>query len=398
MRVVEVSSFVAAPLGGMTLAELGADVVRVDPIGGGPDRGRWPLARSGASLYWAGLNKGKRSVTADFRSPEGQEIVARLITAPGPDAGIVLTNQAGRPWLAYESLAAHREDLIHVGIQGHYDGSPAVDYTVNAETGFPSLTGPPDYSGPVNHVLPAWDMACGLQAALAILAAERQRRRTGAGQQVHLALADVALAMAGHLGFLAEAQIDGIDRGKIGNHLYGSFARDFPTADGNRIMLVALTPRHWADLVAVTGLAETMSVLETSLEADFSTESDRFRHREVLAALLAPWFARRALAEIREALRPTSVLWSTFRSFTDLTGSGEQALRANPMMAEVDQPGIGTHLAPGSPLSLTGHARQAAQRAPQLGEHTDTVLTDLLDLSSDDLASLHARAVVGEPT
>ncbi len=396
MRVVEVSSFVAAPLGGMTLAQLGADVIRVDPIGGGPDHDRWPLAPSGVSLYWAGLNKGKRSVTIDVRSPKGQELVSRLITAPGPEAGIVLTNQVGKPWLAYESLAARRQDLIHVGIQGHHDGSAAVDYTVNAETGFPSVTGPTDHAGPVNHVLPAWDMACGLHAALAILAAERQRRRTGVGQQVHIALADIALAMAGHLGYLAEAQVSGVDRGKIGNHLYGSFARDFPTADGQRIMVVALTPRHWTDLVTVTGLSETITALETSLKADFSTESDRFHHREVLAALLAPWFAHRPLAEIQEALAHTAVLWSTYRSFTDLTTDGEQTLRANPMMADIDQPGIGKHLAPGSPLSLTGHARQPVHRAPQLGEHTGTVLTDLLGLSRDELASLHTQAVVGE--
>lgn len=395
MRVVEVSSFVAAPLGGMTLAQLGADVIRVDPIGGGPDHDRWPLAPSGASLYWAGLNKGKRSVAVDVRSPKGQELVSRLITAPGPEAGIVLTNQVGKPWLAYESLTPRREDLIHVGIQGHHDGSAAVDYTVNAETGFPAVTGPTDHAGPVNHVLPAWDMACGLHAALAIVAADRQRRRTSDGQQVHIALADIALAMAGHLGYLAEAQVSGVDRGKIGNHLYGSFARDFPTADGQRIMVVALTPRHWTDLVTVTGLSETITALEASLKADFSAESDRFHHREVLAALLAPWFAHRPLAEIQEALTHTSVLWSTYRSFTDLTADGEQTLRANPMMADIDQPGIGKHLAPGSPLSLTGHARQPVQRAPQLGEHTDTVLTDLLGLSSDELASLYDQSVVG---
>ncbi|MHA6800182.1 CoA transferase [Bounagaea algeriensis] len=398
MRVVEVSSFVAAPLGGMTLAQLGAEVIRVDPIGGGPDRDRWPLASSGTSLYWAGLNKGKRSITADLRSHQGQELVSRLITAPGPEAGIVLTNQGGRPWLSYEQLSQRRHDLIHVGIQGHHDGSAAVDYTVNAETGFPHVTGPPEHAGPVNHVLPAWDMACGLQAALAILAADRQRLRSGQGQQVQLALADVALAMAGHLGFLAEAQVNGVDRGKVGNHLYGSFARDFATADGHRVMVVALTPRHWRDLVAVTGLSEAIAALESSLKADFSTEGDRYRYREVLTALLEPWFANRPLSDVQEALDRTSVLCSPYRSFTDLFSGGGQALRANPMMDDIDQPGIGEHLAPGSPLSLAGQARQPAEPAPQLGEHTDTVLGDLLDLSAAELAQLHEQAVVGGPS
>lgn len=397
LRVVEVSSFVAAPLGGMTLAQLGADVIRVDPLGGAADRGRWPLAPSGTSLYWAGLNKGKRSVTVDLRHPKGQELVARLMTAPGEDAGIVLTNAAGRPGLAYELLAQRRPDLIHVGIQGRHDGGAAVDYTVNAETGFPYVTGPEDHPGPVNHVLPAWDMACGLQAALAVVTAERRRSRTGEGAQVSIALADVALAMAGHLGFLAEAQLGGVEREKVGNHLYGSFARDFPTRDGRRVMVVALTPRHWRDLVGVAGLADAVAALESSLGADFSAEGDRFRYREVLAALLAPWFEQRSLAEVSEALGATSVLWSPYRTFTEVVGEGLEELRANPMMDAIDQPGIGRHLAPGPPLAFAGHARRPVAPAPRLGEHTDGVLGELLGLSAADLSDLRVRGLVQRP-
>ena len=102
MRVVELSSFVATPLGGMTLAQLGADVIRVDQVGGGPDIDRWPLAASGRSLYWAGLNKGKRSVAADLRSPEGRAVVAALAA----ESGVVLTNAPPRPGLAYDELKA----------------------------------------------------------------------------------------------------------------------------------------------------------------------------------------------------------------------------------------------------------------------------------------------------
>ena len=126
MRVVELSSFVAVPLGGMTLAQLGADVIRVDQIGGGPDIDRWPLAPSGRSLYWAGLNKGKRSVTVDLRSPEGRELVADLVA----ESGVVLTNAPQREGLTYEALRERRPDLIHVQLQGRRDGGNAVDYTV----------------------------------------------------------------------------------------------------------------------------------------------------------------------------------------------------------------------------------------------------------------------------
>ena len=209
LRVIEVSSFVAAPLGGMTLAQLGAEVIRIDPLGGAPDTTRWPLAPNGGSLYWAGLNKGKRSVTLDLRSPGGQRAVADLVASSGPDGGIVLTN-AGYPWLSYDALRDARPDLIHLHITGRHDGSPAVDYTVNAGVGFPLVTGRPRHAGPVNHVLPAWDVACGLYAAVGILAAERHRRRTGAGRAITLALADVALAVTGHLGFLAEGRLSAV--------------------------------------------------------------------------------------------------------------------------------------------------------------------------------------------
>ena len=131
MRVVEGSAFVAAPLGGMTLAQLGADVIRFDPIGGGLDAHRWPVTADGRSLFWAGLNKGKRSIAVAMRSPQGKELLTDLITAPGDDAGLFLTNFSAVGWLDFTELTARRPDLIMVNIVGNPDGSSAVDYTVN---------------------------------------------------------------------------------------------------------------------------------------------------------------------------------------------------------------------------------------------------------------------------
>ncbi|HEX4357832.1 MAG TPA: CoA transferase [Pseudonocardia sp.] len=394
MRVVEVSSFVAAPLGGMTLAQLGAEVIRIDPLGGAPDHHRWPLAPSGTSLYWAGLNKGKKSASVDLRSAEGQALVTRLITESGPDGGIVLTNSVGRGWLSYDALVGHRPDLIHVQIEGHHDGTPAVDYTVNAAVGFPMVTGPEGHADPVNHVLPAWDIACGLYSALGILGADRQRRVSGRGQRMSVALYDVALAAAGNLGFLAEAQVSRVVRKRYGNYLYGGFARDFSTRDGGRVMVVALTRRHWADLLTATELVDVVGALEKSLGVDFNTEDDRFEYREVLAGLLSRWFARADLAEVTAALAGTSLLWSTYNTFTDLVadaGDGP-AIAGNPMMALIDQPGVGPHLAPGLPVSLDGSSPRPV-RAPVLGEHTDGLL-DRLGLSAAEIADLHERGVV----
>jgi 2-methylfumaryl-CoA isomerase len=393
LTVLEVSSFVAAPLGGLTLAQLGADVIRIDPVGGGADLRRWPLAPSGTSLYWTGLNKGKRSVTLNFRDAEGRRLLADLLAASGPGGGVVLTNAAGREWLGYSSLARVRPDLIHLQIQGHRDGRAAVDYTVNAATGFPLITGPEGLEDPVNHVLPAWDVACGLYAAVGLLAAERRRARTGVGSEITLALADVALAVAGHLGFLAEAQVTGADRPRIGNHLYGGLARDFVTADGERVMVVALTRRHFADLGAATGRAGRFAELERLLGADFGDDGDRYRHREVITALLEPWFAERTVGEIERDLAGTSVLWSRYRSFTDLVQDG--TLAGNPLLHPITQPGVGPLLAPGSPLAID--AAPGPGPAPVLGADTAAVLTGLLGLSAADVAALASRGIVGVP-
>jgi 2-methylfumaryl-CoA isomerase len=391
LTVLEISSFIAAPLGGLTLAQLGAEVIRVDPVGGGPDLDRWPLAPSGTSLYWASLNKGKRSVALNFRAAEGRRILGDLLISSGPGGGIVLTNAVGQQWLAYPELARLRPDLIHLQIQGYRDGRPAVDYTVNAATGFPMITGPEGLHDPVNHVLPAWDVACGLYSAVGLLAAERRRQQTGAGSQITLALSDVALAVAGHLGFLAEAQVSGTDRPRIGNHLYGGLARDFQTAGGHRVMVVALTPRHFADLAAATGLTGTFAGLERLLGADFRQDSDRYQHRRVITALLEPWFASRQLADVERDLAGTSVLWSTYRRFTDLVNDG--TLAANPLLHEISQPGVGPLLAPGSPLAIDGAT--TVKPAPVFGADTASVLTGRLGLSAADVRSLAERGIVG---
>jgi len=374
LRIMEISSFVAAPLGGMTLAQLGADVIRVDPIGGAADVTRWPLAPNGRSLYWAGLNKGKRSVTLDFRDPQGREILRNLVAGSGTDGGIVLTN-AGFPWLSYHELSKTRPDLIHLQITGQPDGGPAVDYTVNAATGFPLATGPGELRDPVNHVLPAWDVACGLYAAVGLLAAERHRRRTGAGRAITLPLADVALAVTGHLGLLAEAGLTGIGRPRIANDLYGGFARDFRTEGGDSVMIVTLTARHFADLARVTGLTETFGGLEKLLGADFAEDGDRYRHREVIAALLAPWFARHTVDQIAAAFAGTSVLWERYRTFAELAADPD--LLRNPLVRLIDQPGIGQILATGSPLAQPGAGAPPAP-APELGADTAAVLSEFL--------------------
>lgn len=397
LRIVEGSAFVAAPLGGMTLAQLGADVIRFDPIGGGLDAHRWPVTADGTSLFWAGLNKGKRSIAVDIRSPRGQALLTQLITLPGDDAGIFSTNFPARGWLSYETLRAHRDDLIMVNLTGRRDGGSEVDYTVNPALGFPLLTGDPTSGAPVNHVLPAWDAIAGNMLATAMLAAERHRTRTGAGQLVTLALKDVGLAMLGHLGMIAEVAINGVDRARYGNDLYGAFGRDFVTRDGARVMVVGLTDLQWSTLVKATESADAIAALSAALGRDLSQEGERFHAREQIAALIAPWIAARTFDEVSTAFTMHRVTWGAYRTVREAMAEDIDLSEINPMFSEIDQPGIGRYLAPGSPLAFSAVDRVPVRAAPRLGEHTDEILLELLGMSESQVGMLHDARVVAGP-
>jgi 2-methylfumaryl-CoA isomerase len=393
LRVVEVSAFVAAPLGGMTLAQLGADVIRIDPIGGNIDYRRWPVTDDGTSLYWAALNKAKRSVALDLGSPRGREIAQALIAAPGEGGGILLSNLPASGWMGYEALSALRDDLIMLRLTGNPDGSAAVDYTVNCASGFPMATG--RGGEPVNHVLPAWDVAAGLYLATGLLSAERHRRRTGRGQEVTVSLADVMLATVGNLGYLADVRVNGAVRQPIGNDLYGAFGRDFPTADGRRAMVVAISGRQWRALGKATGLAEKLAMIGPLMDVDMEDEGGRFLARDAISAVLAPWFAARTLEEVGAAFEGSGVLWGPYRDFGQLVAEDPRCSTANPLFREVEQPGVGSLLTPGSPLSFGGMGPRADHRpAPRLGQDTDAVLADLLGLSSAEIGRLHDDRVV----
>jgi 2-methylfumaryl-CoA isomerase len=397
MRVVEGSAFVAAPSGGMTLAQLGAEVIRFDPIGGGLDYRRWPVTREGKSLFWAGLNKGKRSIAVDINAPEGRELVTQLICAPGETAGLFLTNFPARGWLAYATLKKRRDDLIMVNIMGDRHGGSVVDYTINPAVGFPAATGPEGTRDPVNHVLPAWDLITGQMALVGLLAAERHRRLTGDGQLVKIPLADVAMATVGNLGKIAEVQINHSTRPKMGNYLYGAFGRDFITGDGKQIMIVALTLRQWQGLVKATGLGPEMDELAERMRLDFTLEGDRFRARRHIADIIEPWIHERRIDQFRDVFEQNGVCWGLYQSFMEMVRHDPECSEANPMFKRIEQPGIGEYLMPATPLNFGAVSRLHPARAPLLGEHTDEILASVLGLSDGEIGRLHDQRIVAGP-
>jgi 2-methylfumaryl-CoA isomerase len=270
-------------------------------------------------------------------------------------------------------------------VVGRGDGSTGVDYTVNAATGFPMITGPPGHRGPVNHVLPAWDVSCGLYAALSALTALRRRDTTGEGSRIRLALDDVALATAANLGFLTEVMVNGAQRPRIGNAVFGQYGNDFTSSDGAAFMVVALTGRHFADLTELTGTTKAVAAVAEALDADFTDEGQRYQHRDVLNALFGSWFRTHTAAQVAAALSSSSVLWERYQSFAEVAASPR--VTANPLFAPLDQPRIGQHLAPGLPMAVDGaHARAGA--APELGQHGAEVLAEWLGMDEAGIAAM----------
>lgn len=393
LRVIEGSAFVAAPSGGMTLAQLGADVIRFDPIGGGIDYNRWPVTADQRSLYWHSLNKGKRSIAVDFRKPEGQELLTRLVAAPGDQAGMFLTNFPAKGWMAYERLRQHREDLIYLNLTGDRHGGSALDYTVNCKVGFPSLTGD-GKAGPLNNPMPAWDVITGQQIALGLLAAERHRSRTGEGQLIKIALADVAWATLGNLGYIAEAMINNADRDAIGNHIYGTYGHDFECKDGERVMIVGVSPNQWRAIVSVTETETQISELEARSGFNFKQEGDRYKGRDEITSILEPWFKARNFSDVQTALDNGGVCWGKYQTVKEAVENDRDCSVDNPLFEMVEQPGIGTYLMPDNPLQFTSIEKEAVRRAPHLGEHTEEILADTLGLSNTEIGRLFDQKIV----
>lgn len=399
MRVVEGASFIAAPSCCLHLLQMGAEVIRFDMIGGGPDFRRWPLARDGASLYWEGLNKGKKSIAIDLSRPEGRELAIAIATAPGEQGGLFVTNYPVEGFLSHERLKERRADMITLRVMGWADGRNAVDYTVNAVTGLPLMTGPASLAPdePVNHVLPAWDLLTGAYSAFALLAAERRRRETGEGAELRIPLSDVAAASLGHLGQIAEVATSGQDRPRMGNDLFGAFGRDFKTADGHRLIIVAITARQWTGLVEALGIGPDIGSLETELAVSFADEGERFTHRARLFPLAQSVIGQRRLDELAPVFDSKGVCWSVYRCLSHSMASEQGFVRDNPVFSLMTHASGERYPTPGAAATFVGTQRSETASAPRLGQHTDEILAEVLSLSATEIGRLHDQGLVRGP-
>ena len=392
LAVIEASSFVASPTAGLYCAQMGAEVIRVDQVGGGPDFRRWPVTTTNDSLYWENLNRAKKSVALDLGRAEGRELLQALVRATGQ----FVTNFPVGGFLSHEILSEGRPDLITVRVMGWADGSPALDYTVNNSVGYPMLTGAgPD---PVNHVLPAWDLLTGAYAAFALLAAIQRRSNTGEGGEVRLPLSDVAIGTVANLGGVAEMLYSGANRPRLGNAVYGLFGRDFVTRDGQRTMIVVVTPRQWANLVSALGLGDAIAAVETARGVSFAADDGlRFTHRDALYPLFEAAVAARDHADLAAAFDAGGIVHSSYRTMYEAVH--DPALVAdNPIFGAADNPSGFAYPAAGAFATLPQQERRPPAPAPRNGAHSEEILSERLSLSSGEIARLIDAGIVGVAT
>lgn len=389
LSIIEVSSFVASPTIGLYCAQMGAEVIRVDHKAGGLDYDRYLLTREGRSLSWENLNRGKKSVALDLQSGEGRELLVELARVTGQ----VVTNLPEKSFLSHAAMSKGRPDLVSVRIMGWHDGRQAMDFTVNAATGYPLMCGPEDWdpatAPPVNQVLPAWDFITGAYGAFALLAALRHRDATGEGSEVRVPLGDVAVGTFANSGSMAEMLYRGSDRERLGNAIWGAFGRDFRTGDGVRFMVAALTPKQWTGLVAAFGVEGEIAALEQELGVRFADgDTPRFVNRHRLFDVFQQAAEGCDWAALSARMSAQGCTYERYRTMHE-AANDPQLVTNNPLFGP-------------SPANPSGFEYPATRSfanmpekeigdplpAPYLGQHSEEVLAAKLGLSSGAIGKL----------
>jgi len=393
LSIVEVSSFVASPTAGLYCAQMGAEVIRVDHKAGGLDYDRYMLTKEGRSLSWENLNRAKKSVALDLRSGEGRELCVELAARTGQ----CITNLPEKSFLGHDAMMAAQPDdtpdMVSLRIMGWHDGRQAMDFTVNAASGYPLMTGPAEWdmqsAPPVNQVLPAWDFITGAYSAFALLAALHHRERSGEGGEVRVPLGDVAIGTVANSGMMAEMLYRGGDRERLGNAIWGAFGRDFRSKDGKRFMVAALTAKQWNGLVEAFGVADPIARLEAQTGADFSSgDRPRFEHRPALFDIFQNVAGSHDYKVLEARMAANGCTFERYRTAHEAS--------TDPLLVD-DNPLFGP-----SPANPSGFAYPATRSfanlpareagdpapAPYLGQHSEEVLAERLGLSTGAIGKL----------
>jgi crotonobetainyl-CoA:carnitine CoA-transferase CaiB-like acyl-CoA transferase len=387
IRVLDFGRYIAGPYCAALLGDYGAEVIRVERIGGNEDRFIAPVAEDGSGAAFLQLNRNKQSLALALGSPGGREIVRRLVAT----ADIVIANMPAdalaKAGLDLASLTAIRPDIILVtasafGDEGPMAHSVGFDAVAQAMSGVVALTGTEDqpYRAQVNYV----DFATALHGAFGAMLALRERDRTGRGQQVSGSLLGSAAAMANVLSI--DHALTGIARRPLGNRSFGSSPTDlFQTSDGWIMTQVVGNPIfvRWARLVGAPELID---------DPRFADDIKRGDNGAALSAVMATWCANRTTREAMAALGEARVPAGEMLAPGQVMAHPQ--VQAMGYVEQVTYPGTpGPAPIVGAPITLSGTPREPMRRAPLVGEHSAAILAGLGYSAGEIAAFVAARAV-----
>ncbi|WP_024796534.1 CaiB/BaiF CoA transferase family protein [Tomitella biformata] len=388
LRVVDLTTFLSGPFCTQMLADLGAEVVKVEHPGGDSSRAIPPHFVGADSAYFLSTNRNKRSIAVDMKSPRGIDVVRRLIAS----ADVVVENfrpgVCARLGIDPAEIRAAQPDLVWASITGFGHEGPwrdrgAYDMIVQAASGVMSLTGEPE-GPPVRLGIPAGDLVAGLYAGVGIGAALHERARTGLGQMVDVAMFDSQLAMLSYQS--AYALIAGVTPPPQGSaHDSIPTYRTFTAGDDRMIAITANTDGMWRGACEVLGLPD--------LPADprFLDPGARLENRHALWRLWETAFATRPAAEWAELMTARGVPAATIRSVPEALEESEAAGRQ--MVLDLDGADESIRVV-GNPMRMSGSTGGTHQYPPSLGADTDQILLEELGLSSGEISALRADKVV----
>ena len=390
LRILAVDQFGAGPFGTQLLADLGADVIKVEDPGSGGDSSRatGPDARDGDSLFFQSFNRGKRSIALDLRVPEARAVFHDLVRACHAVFNNLRGDQPVKLGLTYAALREVNPAVVccslsGFGLTGPRAGEPAFDYLIQGYAGWMSLTGEPD--GPPGKCgVSVVDFAGGYAAMTALMVGLWDAQRTGVGRDIDISLLDTAVSMLSYLATWSLNQDWQPRRVADSGHQALVPAQNFPTRDGH-IVIFCNKPKFWEALV------DALDVPEIGRDPRFATFADRLAHKDALLPVLSARFRTRATAEWLTRLRgrvPCAPVNTMAEALED------EQVRARDMIIEVQHPERGILREVASPVKTEG-AVAAPAAAPRLGEHTEAVLRDLLGYDARRIATLRAAGAFG---
>jgi crotonobetainyl-CoA:carnitine CoA-transferase CaiB-like acyl-CoA transferase len=390
LRIVTVSQFGAGPFGTQLLADLGAEVIKVeDPaVGGDVSRQIGPYAAGGDSLYFQSFNRGKKSLTLDLKHPDGQAVLHDLVRVSHAVYNNLRGDLPATLGLSYAALRVVNPAVVccslsGFGATGPRAAEPAFDYLIQGYAGWMSVTGEPD--GPPGKCgVSVVDFAGGYASVAALLAGLWDAQRTGVGRDIDISLLDTAVSMLSYFAIWALNRDWQADRVADSGHQSLVPAQNFPTRDG-WIVVFCNKEKFWLALVEAMGLAEV------GCDPRFATFADRLAHKEALLPILKGRFSERTTADWLERLRgrvPCAPVNTLAQALED------EQVRARGMIVEVEHPELGRLREVASPVRTAGTA-QAPAPAPRLGEHTDELLRELLQYEPARIAALRSSGALG---